>query len=91
MDDAAARALLADISSSVSVRLGPGWRVYLRSRVEDRGGDGQAVKRWVERHGGYQGMYLKPPSHGLRLDTVKASGGGLVAYFAVPPEALDDE
>lgn len=81
------RALLASVRPSSFIDRTPGTVALLRSRVEEAGGDPDAVARWVEAHGGRVDRTLpyRRAGHGPRYGQKVTPGE---EFYVVPTEAL---
>ncbi len=87
MNDDPIRALLASVEPSGFIDRTPGTVAFLRSRVEEAGGDPDSVAQWVEAHGGH--VDRSPPylrkGLGPRYRQQESSGQ---EFYVVPTEAL---
>ncbi len=81
------RALLASVQPSGFIDRTPGTVAVLRSRVEEAGGDPDAVAEWVKAHGGHVDR-----TQSYRRGGVGERYGGKETYgkefYVVPTEAL---
>lgn len=81
------RALLASVQPSVFIDRTPGTVALLRSRVEEAGGDPDAVAEWVKARGGHVDQ-----TQSYRRRGVGARYGGRESvseqFYVVPTEAL---
>ena len=88
MTDDELRRLLADVQPSPFLDRTPGNVALLRSRVEEAGGDPEAVARWVESHGGRVDRTLpyrrqgKGSRYGHKVTEAEQ-------FYVVPVEALE--
>ena len=82
------RAILASVEPSTFIDRTPGTVALLRSRVEEAGGDPDAVGRWVEAHGGRldRTMPYRIKGQGPRYGRKETSGQD---FYVVPVEALE--
>jgi hypothetical protein len=84
------RDLLARLPAASMIPTPPGCRAILRHRVEQAGGDPDAVLAWVEAHGG-RGDRSKPiASTWLQPGRRVANEIPGNAYYVVPDSALED-
>ena len=89
MPDPEIRALLASVQPSPFIDRTPGTVAVLRSRVEEAGGDPDAVARWVEAQGGRVDKTLpyrrqgKGSRYGHKVTDAEE-------YYVVPVEALGE-
>ncbi len=89
MTDDEIRVLLASVQPSPFIDRTPGTVALLRSRVEEAGGDRDAVARWVEAHGGRVDKTLpyrkqgRGPRYGGKLTEPEE-------FYVVPVEALGE-
>ncbi len=83
------RGLLASVQPSPFIDRTPGTVALLRSRVEEAGGEPDAVSEWVLAHGGRVDRTLpyRQKGHGPRYG-VKVSEAE--EFYVVPTEALSD-
>jgi hypothetical protein len=81
------RALLASVQPSGFIDRTPGTVALLRSRVEEAGGDPDAVAQWVRAHGGHvdRAPAYRRKGMGARYRTQESSGE---EFYVVPTEAL---
>lgn len=81
------RGLLASVEPSPFIDRTPGTVALLRSRVEEAGGDPEAVARWVEAKGGRVDRTL-----GFQLPAKGQTPGHKLSraqfFYVVPTEAL---
>ena len=83
------RALLTGVPPSPFIDRTPGTVALLRSRVEEAGGDADAVARWVEARGGRVDKTLpyrrqgKGPRYGPKITEAEE-------FYVVPVEALGE-
>jgi len=89
MTDDSIRALLASVPPSPFVDRTPGTVALLRSRVEEAGGDHQAVVRWVEARGGRVDRTLpfRAQGHGPRYGPKVTQSE---QFYVVPLDALGE-
>ena len=83
------RALLASVQPSAFIDRTPGTVALLRSRVEEAGGDPDAVARWVEARGGRVDRTLpyRQQGHGERYGPKLSEAK---EFYVVPVEALGE-
>ena len=83
------RALLASVRPSAFIDRTPGTVALLRSRVEEAGGDPDAVARWVEARGGRVDRTLpyRRQGHGERYGPKISEAE---QFYVVPVEALGE-
>lgn len=81
------RALLATVQPSSFIDRTPGTVAVLRSRVEEAGGDPDAVARWVDAHGGRVDRTLPYRRQG-RGPRYGGKESPAEEFYVVPTEAL---
>ena len=82
------RELLTSVQPSPFVDRTPGTVALLRSRVEEAGGDPEAVARWVEAHGGRVDRTL-PYREGGQGARYGKKASPAKEFYVVPTEALE--
>ena len=89
MNEDEIRALLGSVRPSAFIDRTPGTVALLRSRVEEAGGDPDAVARWVEARGGRVDRTLpyRQQGHGKRYGHKLSEAE---EFYVVPVEALGE-
>ncbi len=90
MNDDTIRNFLASIEPSPFIDRTPGTIAILRSKVEDAGGDPEAVARWVTAQGGRVDRTIpwqRGQQYGPRYRQQESPGKD---FYVVPVEALAD-
>lgn len=87
MDDDAIRALLSSVEPSGWIDRTPDTVAILRSRVEEAGGDADAVSEWVLTHGGRVDRTPRYLRKGLGARPRQSESSG-AEFYVVPTEAL---
>ncbi len=87
MNDDPIRALLASVPPAGFIDRTPGTVALLRSRVEEAGGDPDAVAQWVKAHGGRVDRTARYLRAGLGARPRQQESAG-EEFYVVPTEAL---
>ena len=88
MNDDAIRALLTSVEPAGFIDRTPGTVAFLRSKVEEAGGDPEDVARWVKERGGRVDTTIpwrRKQAHGPRYRHQESPGKD---FYVVPKEAL---
>jgi hypothetical protein len=81
------RALLASVQPAGFIDRTPGTVAFRRSRVEEAGGDPDAVAQWVKTHGGRVDWTPRYLRRGLGARPRQQESAG-EEFYVVPTEAL---
>ncbi len=88
MTDDPIRALLASVQPSGWIDRTPDTVAILRSRIEEAGGDPEAVSTWVREHGGHVDSTPTYYRQGLG-PRVRQQESPRKEFYVVPTEALE--
>lgn len=89
MNDDPIQALLISVQPSGFIDRTPGTVALLRSRVEEAGGDPDAVAQWVKAHGGHVDRTQRYLRKGLGARPRQQESAS-EEFYVVPTDALED-